>query len=184
MEPERLQPIIQRMRREPLHAVAADSRSGGYGCVPPLGQEAIETLIPHRGAMLLVESIDDVDAARDTICGSLRLQNDDPMLAGHFPDDPIYPGVLLVEAMGQLGLCLLNLKDRSARPNDTHTTRKYRATRIHHASFFSAVVPGAAATLHAALIDDDGLTLIAAGQVHHRGRLCATSVLEVYVADQ
>ncbi len=180
MEIESLAPIIRRIRKAPLHAPAGN---GGNPSWKPLDRLGIENLIPHRDAMLLLESIDSIDCVQGTIAGTLRLQDDDPFLPGHFPGDPVYPGVLLVEAAGQLGLCLIRLSEQSA-GLAAGNLPKLRATRIHHAIFFEPVIPGATVSLQAGIVEEGGLTLIAAGQVYQHDRLCAVSIIEVYIDDE
>jgi len=181
MDLEQLGLILRRIRKEPLHTPSEEASKSSF---VPLGRAEIERLLPHRNAMLLIESIESVDRARRTICGTMRLREDDPVLAGHFPGDPIYPGVLLVEAMGQLGLCLIQLTEQDHAAFDGRALPKLRATRIHHAAFFEPVTPGASASLQTAVVEDSGLTIIAAGQVYHRGRLCAVSIHEVYIGNE
>jgi 3-hydroxyacyl-[acyl-carrier-protein] dehydratase len=162
---DELATTIRHLRREPL---------------PGTGRSDIERLIPHRGSMMLLDGIDALDIDANTIEGRLHLKDDDPVFEGHFPDDPIYPGVLLVEAMGQLGLCLFQLKNRL---DVTTRATRFRATRIHHAAFFEPVTKGASVRLRAALVEDDGILLIAGGQAYQRGRLCAISILEAFAVD-
>ena len=170
-----LHSTVRRLRRDALQV------GNGTGLAAPLGRTEIERLLPHRGQMLLLNSIDALDLDSNTIEGRLALHDDDPVFDGHFPGEPIYPGVLLVEAMGQLGLCLFRLKSQfdASRAEGT----RIRATRIHHAAFFEPVTPGAPVVLRATLVEDDGMLLVAGGQTYQRERLCALSVLEAYAID-
>ncbi len=172
MSPDELADLVQRCRCGPLHrggpSAEAVHRSG----------EGLHRLLPHREPFLLIDEVTAVDRPARTIAGARLIRGDDPVLAGHFPGDPVYPGVLLVEAMGQLGLCLVHfLGEPGAAPPGV------QIVRILHAVFLEAVRPGDRLTLFAALIDDDGLTTSAAGQVYKGETLCALAVQEVYFVE-
>jgi UDP-3-O-[3-hydroxymyristoyl] N-acetylglucosamine deacetylase/3-hydroxyacyl-[acyl-carrier-protein] dehydratase len=65
----------------------------------------IMTMLPHRPPFLLVDKITFMD--KWTICGVKNLTMNEPFFAGHFPDEPIMPGVLQLESMAQVGGILL-----------------------------------------------------------------------------
>lgn len=65
-----------------------------------------DELLPHRPPFLFVDEIDDVDPGR-TARGTWRLSGDEAFFAGHFPGRPTLPGVLMVEAIAQLGAIAL-----------------------------------------------------------------------------
>ncbi len=76
--------------------------------------QGIMDLLPHRYPMLLVDRIVDY-AEGEWIRGVKNITMGDPIFQGHFPKQPVFPGVLIIEAMAQTGGCLILQKfpDRS-----------------------------------------------------------------------
>lgn len=165
-----LRALIGRLRRQPL---AADATLEPMALV---GAD-LDRLLPHRPPLRLVDALVGVDRDRRILVGQRRVDPDDPVLAGHFPGHPVYPGVLQVEAVAQLGVCLWTLLDGRAEPAGI------RATRIHHARFMAEVPPGARLTLMACVIDEDSLIATIAGQIFDGDTLCSLCVLEACLVD-
>ena len=167
--------LVKSLRRKPIF------NPGGEATTPMTGCPQIQELIPHRDPFLLIDSIDDLDLPNRTIRGSRCIRKDDPVFAGHFPGKPVYPGVLQVEAMGQLALCLSRLTDEengnSGHPPDV------RAIKIHYASFLAPISPGDHLTIQAGIVEDNGFTAISSGQVFKDSTLCSCSVQEVCFVD-
>jgi len=69
---------------------------------PPLGPATIRGLIPHRYPFLLVDRIEEVEPGVRAV-GIKNVSQNEPFFEGHFPDYPVMPGVLIVEAMAQVG---------------------------------------------------------------------------------
>ena len=137
-------------------------------------------ILPHRPPILLVDSIDYVDSSAVLIRGNRRVDPDDPVFEGHFPDTPVYPGTYLIEMIGQLSLCLYyfvrkntDSVDEAAVPIDV------RATKILGAHFLSPVGPGDDVSIEAIGIDDDGFFGRAAGQAVVNGQVACVAVGEV-----
>jgi UDP-3-O-[3-hydroxymyristoyl] N-acetylglucosamine deacetylase / 3-hydroxyacyl-[acyl-carrier-protein] dehydratase len=72
----------------------------------PLGPAAIRDLIPHRYPFLLVDRIEELEPGIRAV-GVKNVTQNEPFFQGHFPDYPVMPGVLIIEAMAQVGGLLL-----------------------------------------------------------------------------
>ncbi|MGH3146140.1 MAG: 3-hydroxyacyl-ACP dehydratase FabZ [Rubrobacter sp.] len=68
----------------------------------PLGPAQIRDLIPHRYPFLLVDRIEELEPGVRAV-GIKNVTQNEPFFEGHFPDYPVMPGVLIVEAMAQVG---------------------------------------------------------------------------------
>ena len=68
-----------------------------------MNKEEIKNILPHREPMLLV---DEVELDGDVAIGRYTVKGDEFFLQGHYPDNPIVPGVILCEMMAQSS-CLL-----------------------------------------------------------------------------
>jgi beta-hydroxyacyl-ACP dehydratase FabZ len=77
-----------------------------------LNIDEIREILPHRYPFLLVDSILELEAER--IVGIKNVTANEPYFQGHFPDFPVMPGVLIVEAMAQVAgvLVLKQIEDR------------------------------------------------------------------------
>jgi len=83
--------------------------------MPTLDIEEIRKILPHRYPFLLVDRIVELDAGR--IVGIKNVTVNEPFFQGHFPDFPVMPGVLIIEAMAQVAgvLVLKNIPDRASK---------------------------------------------------------------------
>src|ERR1700694_4650624 len=102
--------------------------------MPLLDIQAIRDILPHRYPMLLVDSILELEEER--IVGIKNVTVNEPFFAGHFPDFPVMPGVLIVEAMAQAAgvLVLKSIPDRQK--------NRVLLASVEQAKFRRPVVPG------------------------------------------
>lgn len=177
LDPE-TEALARRLRKQQILPESETATRVGYG-IPE-----VERLIPHRPPMRLVDGLTAIDLAGRRIRGTRTLDPADPIFLGHFPSHPVYPGVLQVEAMGQLALCLAHFVTRgTAEITADLEPVAVRALRIIHAQYFEPLLPGDVLTLHASILDEDGMTATAAGQVVKQGRIASISLQEVYFVE-
>ena len=101
-------------------------------------------LLPHRYPMQLVDKI--IDMGTDYVVGVKSVTANEPFFQGHFPDEPIMPGVLQVEAMAQVGgiMVLSNVEDP-----ESYSTY---FMKIDNVKFRQKVVPGDTLVFHLSFI--------------------------------
>lgn len=104
-----------------------------------LDREAIEAIIPHRHPFLLVDRVLELEPGVSAT-GELDVRSDAFWVPGHFPSHPVMPGVLIVEAMAQVGAVAL-----LSRPESKGKIALFAG--IDHARFKRQVVPGDTITM-------------------------------------
>ena len=102
--------------------------------MPSLDVNEIRRILPHRYPMLMVDRIIEMDAQH--IVGIKNVTANEPFFAGHFPNFPVMPGVLIAEAMAQTAgvLVLSSIPDRE--------DKLVLLVSIEFAKFRKPVVPG------------------------------------------
>jgi 3-hydroxyacyl-[acyl-carrier-protein] dehydratase len=96
--------------------------------------QAIREILPHRYPMLLVDRIEELE--EDRIVGIKNVTVNEPFFVGHFPEFPVMPGVMILEAMAQVAgvLVLSQIPDRK--------TKLVLLASVNEAKFRKPVRPG------------------------------------------
>lgn len=80
-----------------------------------LTAKEIQAILPHRYPFLLVDRIEEIEKGKRAV-GIKNVTMNEPFFQGHFPGNPIMPGVLIVEAMAQVGaVAVLSLEENAGR---------------------------------------------------------------------
>ncbi|WP_424685061.1 3-hydroxyacyl-ACP dehydratase FabZ [Enterococcus sp.] len=96
--------------------------------------EEIKAIIPHRYPFLLIDRVEEMEAGKK-IVAKKNVTVNEPFFQGHFPEEPVMPGVLIIEALAQAGaVALLSLPDYQGK------TAYFGA--LDKAKFRKKVVPG------------------------------------------
>ena len=129
----------------------------------------IMNTIPHRSPFLLVDRIEEMEEGK-RIVGKQCVTYNEPFFAGHFPDQPVMPGVLIIEAMAQVGAVSL-LSD------DKYKGKTPLFGGIKNAKFRRKVVPGDVLRMEVEMTRVRGPLGIGEGKAYVDGELCAQAEL-------
>lgn len=105
--------------------------------VPVADVERIFKMLPHRFPFLLIDRVVEFEAGK-RVRAIKNVTINEPFFMGHFPDHPVMPGVLILEALAQAAGVLTRLSAES----DPNTTPLFYLVKIDNARFSKLVVPG------------------------------------------
>lgn len=108
----------------------------------------IMDIIPHRQPFLLIDTIEELEEGVRAV-GKKCVSYNEPYFAGHFPSEPVMPGVLIIEALAQVGAVAILCK-----PENKGRTAYFAA--INSAKFKQKVVPGDVLMLETEIIKQKG----------------------------
>lgn len=143
-----------------------------------LGPNVIQELLPHRYPFLLVDRVLELEAGK-RVMGIKNVTINEAFFTGHFPGHPIMPGVLILEAMAQVGGILLmhTLKAKAEK-------KVIYFTGIDKAKFRKPVLPGDQLHLELTILHLRSRNCRMKGQAFVDGRLVAEAELSSMVVDR
>ena len=134
-----------------------------------LTTKQIQEIIPHRHPFLLVDYIEDFEPGEFGIGYKCVTYRED-FFAGHFPQEPVMPGVLILEALAQTGaVAALSL------PQNKGKLALFGG--IKNARFRRQITPGDVLTLHCELVEQHGPVGIGKASAYVDGKCAATAEL-------
>ena len=144
--------------------------------MPVLDTDEIRKILPHRYPMLLVDKILELDETH--IVGIKNVTSNEPFFNGHFPDFPVMPGVLIVEAMAQTaGIQVLRtIPDRDK--------KLVFLVSVDAARFRRPVVPGDQLRFEMKVIKRKGSVAKMAGKAYVDGKVVAEAEVMCKLEDK
>ena len=99
-----------------------------------LTKEEIKKIIPHRDPFLLIDEIREITPLKHAV-GVKYVSKDEPYFEGHFPGQPVMPGVLIIESLAQVGAAILLI-------HESYQGKIAYFAGIKNAKFRRSVYPG------------------------------------------
>ena len=138
-----------------------------------MNKEELMKILPHRDDMLLLDDAENIDG---TSVGHYKVRGDEFFLRGHFPDNPIVPGVILCEILAQSACVLLADKMKES------VTPVY--TGLNNVKFRSPVKPGDTIETKCTIKRAKHPFYFAEGALSVDGRLCVSAEFSFAVTDK
>ena len=134
-----------------------------------MGIKEIQEIIPHRHPFLLIDCIEEVTPGEGAV-GYKNVTYNEPWFAGHFPQEPVMPGVLIVEALAQVGAVAILSEEGNK-------GRTAYLGAINNAKFKKMVVPGDKLKLECHIIKRKGPVGIGSATATVDGKLAVSAEL-------
>ncbi len=135
-------------------------------------------ILPHRYPFVLVDRVTDIEPG-ERIRGHKMVSYNEPWVQGHFPDHPIMPGVLIIEALAQIGGILAYASE----PFDASQSLMF-FLGIDKAKFRNTVTPGDRLDLEVEVLHHRSNVWRLRGEATVEGTLCAQGELLASIVDR
>lgn len=136
----------------------------------------IMKILPHRQPFLLIDRVLELEVGKRAIAQKCVTYNE-PFFAGHFPQEPVMPGVLIVEALAQTGAVAI-----LSRPENAGKIAYFGG--IDKAKFKQKVVPGDVLSLEVEIIKEKGPIGIGSAKAYVDGKLAVSAELTFAVGTE
>ncbi len=128
-----------------------------------MNREEIKNLLPHREPMLLLDEVN-INENGEAV-GKYTVKGDEFFLQGHFPGNPIVPGVIQCEMIAQTAVALI--------PDSKGATPMY--TGLNNVKFKNPLLPGDTAVMTVSMTARRGIFCFAKGKLEANGKLCTSA---------
>ncbi len=135
----------------------------------------IMEIIPHRQPFLLIDSIEELETGKRAV-GKKCVTYNEPFFAGHFPKEPVMPGVLIIEALAQVGAVAI-----LSQPEFKGKTAYFGA--INSAKFKGKVVPGDVLRLETEIVKVKGPIGVGSAKAYVGDKLVAQAELTFAIGE-
>ncbi|MSR43999.1 MAG: UDP-3-O-[3-hydroxymyristoyl] N-acetylglucosamine deacetylase [Phycisphaerales bacterium] len=167
--------LNRRLARRLFDQVHAAHRSLLIGTGKVLDARAIARIMPHRYPMLLVDRVVEIEGSRRAV-GIKNVTINEPFFPGHYPGTPIMPGVMIVEAMAQLGGLLLS-------QTLEHTGKVAVLLSLDKVKLRKAVTPGDQLVLEAETLRASARSAAVQCRAWVQGKLAAEAQIRFMMVD-
>jgi len=144
-----------------------------------LNKSEIESLLPHRDPMLLINTLTNIEKL-NSATGIVSVRKNSFFVQGHFPDNPVMPGVLIVEAFGQTAAALTaHGIDKS-----TYENKLVFLMAVEKARFRNPVIPDCELLLNVEAIRSHGKVWKYKGQAFVNNKLMDDAIWSATIVDK
>ena len=144
-----------------------------------LSKSEIINLLPHREPMLLIDELRDIKKLHSAIA-IMNVKRDAFYVQGHFPDQPIMPGVLIVEAFGQAAAALT----AHGIDKKTYKNKLVFLMSVEKARFRNPVIPDCKLELHIEAVRSHGRVWKYKGDAFVDGKKMADALWSATIVDR
>ena len=144
-----------------------------------LNKDQIRDLLPHREPMLLVDELYDIKKLKSATA-LVQVRKDSFFVQGHFPDEPVMPGVLIVESFGQAAAALT----ASGLDKTTYENKLVFLMGVEKARFRNPVVPDCDLILKIEAIRSHGRVWKYKGEAYVNDKKMADAIWSATIVDK
>ena len=142
----------------------------------------IQKILPHRFPFLLLDRVTEL-VPQVSIEGYKNVTTGEQIFQGHFPDHPIYPGVMIIEGMAQAG-GVLAFKSMDAEGQENTKEKVVYFMSIDNAKFRSPVKPGDKLVYKLTVLKHRGNIWVLDGKAYVDDKLVAEAELKAMIVDK